>query len=325
MGWKGFVRAIEADMRRAARDADRRDKLISKQREQREAEQIVAKYQAYLEQITSLHRASSSTPVNWSSVAREAAPSKPRRSNDREVEARQAHRRYRPSFLDRLLRRQEKQLESLRHGVAEAASRDEKDHDERLNRHKQAVMGWKGKRALAERILRNEPRAFLDAIRELSPLAAIENLGTNLNFAIDDTCNLTGNIRVHGNEVIPSEKYTLRKSGTLSTRQMPQGEFNLIYQDYVCGAVLRVAAELFALLPIERLLLNATDMRVNSSTGHLEEQSILSVLIVRATFEGLNLANVDPSDAMDNFLHKMQFKRLSGFRVVKPLSYDELA
>ena len=105
---------------------------------------------------------------------------------------------------------------------------------------------------------------------------------------------------------------------------MPKGEFNTLYQDYVCSCMLRVAAELFALLPIERALINAKDNLVNLKTGHVEEQTVVSAMVMRKTFETLNLNHIDPSDAMKNFLHNMRFKKTAGFDIVEALTFDTL-
>ena len=106
---------------------------------------------------------------------------------------------------------------------------------------------------------------------------------------------------------------------------MPKGEFFTIYQDYVCGAALRAANELFALLPIDMVFVTAVDDLLNTSTGHKEEQPILSVAIPRGTLDSLNLSNIDPSDAMTNFVHNMIFKKTKGFEAVEKVTSEQLA
>ncbi len=80
--------------------------------------------------------------------------------------------------------------------------------------------------------------------------------------------------------------------------------------------------KIYALLPIERVLINAKDNLLNPKTGHVEEQIILSVMVMRKTFEALNLNNIDPSDAMKNFVHNMKFKKTTGFDVIEALKFD---
>ncbi len=102
---------------------------------------------------------------------------------------------------------------------------------------------------------------------------------------------------------------------------MPKGEFYELYQDYVCSCVLRVAREVFSLLPIDRVLIHAVDDLLNGSTGHVQEQTILSTLVMKEAFLKLNLEHIDPSSAMKNFIHNMDFKKSSGFSPVEPVLF----
>ena len=108
---------------------------------------------------------------------------------------------------------------------------------------------------------------------------------------------------------------------------MPKTRFYELYQDYVCGCVLRVARELFALLPIETSIITAVTPLLNSKTGHMEDQEILSAVIPRKTTEVLDFRYLDPSDSLENFVHNMNFRKTKGFAAVKtirPSSLDTL-
>ncbi len=90
-----------------------------------------------------------------------------------------------------------------------------------------------------------------------------------------------------------------------------------LYQDHICSASMRIAREVFAYLPIDYARINAVSKIVNTKTGHLEEQPILSVLYLPKTIESLNLDTIDPSDSMQNFVHTMNFNKIRGFSVVE--------
>jgi hypothetical protein len=76
------------------------------------------------------------------------------------------------------------------------------------------------------------------------------------------------------------------------------------------------AAAEFRVVPLD---LNLLDF----ATGHLREQTILSVGMPRSTLEHLNFAALDPSDAMTVFPHRMGFKRSQGFSAIPPLASSE--
>lgn len=116
--------------------------------------------------------------------------------------------------------------------------------------------------------------------------------------------------------MIPREERTLLQSGRLSVKRLPAGKFNELYQDYVCGCVLRIAREVFALLPLDSIIVTAVADVLDTSIGHVREQPILSVAFPRAGLERLNFDALDPSDSMKGFVHRMSFKKTTGFAPV---------
>jgi hypothetical protein len=74
-------------------------------------------------------------------------------------------------------------------------------------------------------------------------------------------------LSTNGRQAIPSQVKALTASGKVSVKSMPRVRFVEIYQDYVCGCVLRVARELFALLPVETVLVTASAESLDTSTG----------------------------------------------------------
>lgn len=68
---------------------------------------------------------------------------------------------------------------------------------------------------------------------------------------------------------------------------------------------------------------NAVMNAVNTKTGHLEDQIILSAIIPKATLETLNLGNIDPSNSFENFIHNMKFQKTRGFNTVEKLDFLE--
>jgi hypothetical protein len=109
---------------------------------------------------------------------------------------------------------------------------------------------------------------------------------------------------------------------------MPKGRFHEIYEDYVCGCVLRVARELFALFPVDTVLVTAAVQSIDSSTGRSKEIPVLSVSMLRATISGLDFGQLDPSDAIENFQHRGDFKasrKSEAFQAITPLTPADIA
>ena len=80
---------------------------------------------------------------------------------------------------------------------------------------------------------------------------------------------------------------------------------------------------LFALLPIETLLITARTFVLVPRTGRTGEQPVLSVAVTRGGLTGINFDQIDPSDTIESFLHRGDFKasRKSGaFLPITPLT-----
>ncbi len=324
MGWKGTIRAIETEVRRSARESERRQKLQAKQDALQDAEETVNAFEDYIGQITSTHSEVLSDFIDWDSIANKKPPKEPKRKNDNELKAKSKYDGFKPNLLHKIMKSEDKKKEKLRLSIDAAISKDTAIYENAIAQYNLKFSKWESQNKLATSILKREPTSYLEVIKSYTPFASIENLGTSVSFSIEDNGEITASLRVNSQEVIPNEKYSLRQSGTLSTKNMPKGEFNELYQDHVCSSVLRVAGELFALLPIESIIVNANDELLNSKTGHLEEQTILSVLIIKATFEKLSLSSIDPSDSMDNFLHNMKFKKTAGFSPIEKVKFESV-
>ncbi|MFZ4125738.1 MAG: hypothetical protein ACOYJ2_06685 [Rickettsiales bacterium] len=324
MGWKGAVRTIQADMRRAARETERARKQDLKIQQLQEAQNAVEAFEKYLNKIAGFHKARSLNPIQWQDIAERLAPQEPKKSNRNEEKAKHVYETFRPNLLHKLFKSEEKKRDVLKKKIDVAVLQDQEIYQNELSDYQLEYEKWNRQKQLAKRVIAQEPQSYIDAIKEFNVFSDIENLGVGVKFFVDTLGNITADLNVQSEDIIPKEKYSLRSSGTLSVKDMPKSEFYTLYQDYVCSAVMRVASELFMLVPIQRCIVNAKDNLLNGKTGHIEEQTILSVLIPQETLKTLNLSNLDPSDSMKNFLHSMKFKKTAGFELVEPLLFDDM-
>lgn len=329
MGWKGTLRSIEAAQRRAERESRRRQRELQRQQKQLEKMQELERasyevqvYENYLDVLLSVHKECGNT-WDWESIHTSEPPAKPLRSNSQELDAQAELDGYKPGIIDKLLRRGESKREQFVKAVEDAKQADDEKFQEALKNHEHDLIEWKKITELAGRILADESEAHLEAIQQVDPFSEINQLGSSIDFQFKGDL-IEATLHVNGEEIVPSESKSLLKSGKLSTRKMTKSRFYELYQDYVCGAVLRVARELFALLPIEMVLVHATGTLLNTQTGHMEEQPILSLAMPRKTLERLNFDMIDPSDSMANFVHRMNFKKTKGFARIERVSPQEL-
>lgn len=330
MGWKGTVRTVGAAIRAAERDAKRRQRELEKQQKQYEKMQELQQaayevdvYENYIEVIQSIHKEASKT-INWRDIASSNKPTEPLKTNNNEKKAKLELDNYKPGLLDRLFRNEEKKKKLLAQNLADAVRKDEKQYKNKISSWKKEVAKWHEDVDIARALLNGDSKTKVQVIENFQPFSEISNLGSSLSVLVKENGLVEATINVHGEDIIPNEVKSLLKTGKLSVKSMPRSRFNEIYQDYVCSSVLRVANELFSIIPDKILIVTAVDDLLDTKTGHLKESPILSVAVSRDTLKSLNLEAIDPSDSMNNFVHNMSFKKTKGFEKVERVEADQL-
>ena len=212
--------------------------------------------------------------------------------------------------------------------LEKARLQDEQDFQTAMQSYSEQMAEWEKLKNMARRILAGEYKAYTEALVEFNPFADISDLGSSINFTVHNAKLVEGVLKVSGKQIIPAEVKTLTASEKVSVKPMPKGLFHEIYLDYLCGCVLRVAREVFALLPVDTVLVTAAADSLDPRTGHTVEQPVLSVVISRVDVTSLNFDRLVPSDAMDIFQCRGDFKasRKSGaFHPITPLTPADIA
>jgi hypothetical protein len=167
---------------------------------------------------------------------------------------------------------------------------------------------WEKLKDMSRRVLAGEHKAYTEALIEFNPFAEMSDLGSSINFIVHSAKLIECILKINGKQAIPSEVKILTASGKVSIKPMTKGRFHEIYQDYLCGSVLRVAREVFALLPVNTVLIRALADSLDARTGHTIEQPVLSVIMPRDAVSRLNFDHLDPSESLENFQRRGDFK-----------------
>ena len=352
MGWRGTLRTVGAAVRAAERESERRRRAAAReaarrqressreavrrtketQREQKEetrrraleeAADEVREYDSYVARLVSVHHDTLET-VDWQSILDAPPPDEPVRQADVVRRAKRRLANFSPTFLDRTLRRVATKQSQLEQELAAEEAKAEASHQRMMAEYRERLSELNESREFAARVLSGDMGAYSEAVDALNPFSDLDEIGTEVNVTLHTKNIVQADVAVHGGDVIPKEAKKLLKSGKLTLKKMPAGEYFELYQDHVCSCAVRVARDLLSILPVEIVIVNALDTILDTQTGHLEKQPILSVAIARATLDKLNLSAIDPSDSMRNFLHHMAFKRTTGFSATTSLSPDDI-
>ncbi|MCQ6280843.1 DUF4236 domain-containing protein [Bacillus sp. EB600] len=285
----------------------RRSELARLQREQRKLQEQeyarlqVTLYENKLDQIRSIHQ-ECDDPVDWKEVYRRLAPFKNGQEGPNTKAAREQLESYQPSVMERIFNKTEAKLQELAQEVEKAKAKDA-----------ELWNSWKHMHTVAEKILKRDMDSYLEVIQEYTPLDDLVEFGSGFEFGTDNPNIMQVSFEVNALNVIPNKALSLTKTGKLSEKPLSKTAYYDLYQDYVCSCALRIARDLFALLPVYYVFVHAYEEVINTATGHKQEQAILSVKFDRPMLNRLNFENLDPSDALVNFPHKMKFKKTSGF------------
>lgn len=330
MGWKGTLRTVGAASRRMERESRRRSRELEKQRlqlekmqEQERAAYEVEVYENYIERLQSMHK-ECSEPYDWEMIKQMKPPETPNKLKIHELSAQSALDNYKPGFRDKLLKKSEDYRQKLIGEVEAAKEIDEGEYQAAMDQYTQDYAEWEALTKVAGKMVSGDISAYFEAIEQANPFEELTGVGSGIEFKMGEEYIMNAIVHVNGDHVVPSEAKTLLKSGKLSAKSIPKGRFYEIYQDFVCSSVLRVAREYYALLPADMLIVTAKTEMLNTKTGHIEEQPILSAVTPRKTIEQLNFETLDPSDSMGNFVHRMDFKKTKGFAAIDPITPDSL-
>jgi hypothetical protein len=310
---------MEREARRHQRELEKRQKELARMEELERAKYEVEVYENYLDVLKSIHKDCSST-WNWKEIKSSNPPDKPTYQQKNELQAKNALDNYTPTLFAKIFGNVEKKKATLLENIEAAKEIDKVDYEKACEDYREKYDEWKKLIEIAEGIIDGSGEAYLEAIKEVNLFEEIQELGSSIGFKVINKNSIIANLNVHSEKVVPPEVKSLLKSGKLSAKPMPMTKFYELYQDYVCGGSLRVARELFALLPIEMIIVNAIGNLLDTKTGRMEDTPILSVGVPRETLQNLNLNAVDPSDSMKNFVHRMNFKKGIGFNPVEVLN-----
>lgn len=315
------VRRTEREQQRRVRESAKRFKEQQKLKEIENAQQAVSDWENYVDTIQSVHK-NCTEPVDWEQIENTEKPVEPILESKNEIIAKNKLDNFKPSFLDKFFGSTQKKINRLNGVLEQSKIKDKKKYDVNYMEYLDELNNWQELQDISAGIRNKEIDFYKKALQYFDPFSDIGELGTQVSFNFGQDYI---DIDLHVNSLYAIPDYELKQTSTgkLSKKDMPRTRFNELYQDHICSATMRIAREVFAYLPVDHARVNTVAEIVNTKTGHLEEQPILSVIFSPKTINGLNLETIDPSDSMWNFVHNMNFSKIKGFSVVEKVELEK--
>lgn len=293
-------------------EIQRQKAIIEKQKqdELRLNQLKVQEFENYIEVIQNVHRECEAS-VDWNVAFNVEPPYVYGMKGPKEIAAESRYENFKPNVFEKLTKNKgEKRKQRLFDGIAIEKVKDEEDYQ-----------AWQEGHTFAERILNGDIDAYLEAINESNPFEDFSDYGSDFEFGTDNPNYIEIEFKVKSTEVVPKNVISLTKTGKLSEKAMTKTMYYDITQDYVCSCAIRLAREMFAMLPIKNVLVHAVDTIIDTTTGNDVDTTILSINFNRTGFEDINFDKIDASDFVGTFECKMKFAKTAGFKTVERLSY----
>ena len=314
------VRRAEREQQRKAREAAKRYKEQLKLQEISDASDAVNSYNEYLDVLLSLHK-NCTNKIKWSEILDSPEPDEPVNERTNYIKAKSNLENYKPSKLKSIFYKTSDKIAELEIKLEDAITLDQTIYEEKLKDYNEERLNWVEIKGIAKGVISHNTEYYLEAIKYFKPFSDIGELGTKVEVSIWNEI-VDVKLLSRDNEIIPDYILNQTANGKLSKKKMPITKFNELYQDHVCSALIRVAREIFAYLPIEKSRISILIPMVSNKTGHLEDEIVISTIIVSDTLRKLNLDRIDPSDSMSNFLHNMDFSKTKGFKPVSLIDFE---
>ena len=303
--WKSGARRYQSAAHKKQQEIEKKKREAAAADEKQRNALAVEEHENYLDLIRSVHKECSES-VDWEAV-RTAPPPFPKEAPPRTQAAQQALENFRPHGLGLIFKGSAEKERAALESALEAARQEDAGE----------YAAWQESVDFAADILRGDPDAYLAAIAEAELFTDFADYGSDLEFGTDTPGAMEIEFRVRSREVVPEKSLHLTAAGKLSEREMTKTQYYDLTQDYVCSAAIRLARELFAVLPLERVIVHAVDGALDTSTGRDTEDTILSVEFDRAGFADIVFDRIDPSDFVMRFPTEMKFRKTAGFSPVE--------
>jgi hypothetical protein len=159
------------------------------------------------------------------------------------------------------------------------------------------IPNWDYLKSRADKVLNGDLETYFEIISDLNPVNDLLCFGSEFECGTEDPRMLHVHFCVNSAQVLKDIEH------------LTKTEYNELLQDYVCGCSIRVARDIFALLPFRRVIIDAEN----------NGKDILSVEFKRAEMLDMDYSSIDASDFITKFTHRMRFTLQDGFKEITPI------
>jgi hypothetical protein len=314
-------RELVAQAKQAERDRRTAQREQARAADRAYAEHEVGIYENHCEYLKSMHK-DCGPRWDWQQVVSQNSPTVPQPLCTNQLRARAELDAYQPSFWDNIFGLVAKKRTTLEIRIAQAQREDaaafaqlQADYALQLERHQ-----WETRVAIG--ILRGDVECYREALEGLDPFAELSDARVSVDVVSLQRDVATLQCLVD-KTILPEDEKKLTSSRKLTTRALAQTAMWAMYQEFVASCALRVGREVFAILPVGRVIVNVAEAGIEASTGQNAMLTLLAVSLEREVLESFRFESIDPVASLRNLPNRISFKKSTGFEPVEPMTERE--
>lgn len=270
-----------------------------------DAKAAVSEYHELMDAVTDMHRKSDER-IDWNYVYNSPEPFNINALGPRALKVKEQIDSYVPSASEKIFKsRLEKKMADMKKNLLKAMEEDE-----------EAYNGWRSLVDLAGEVLRGNIDAYFEVINEMRPLDDLLEFGVDFEFGSNSSDIIHVEYVADSASAVPFFTLSISKTGRLQKTNLSKSQHNELISIHIASSAIRIAKDMFALLPVEKTVVHIVDNYINELISKKERVTVLSVEFERDRLEIAEKAKSSPLDILQEFRHNMKFTKSYGFRPV---------
>jgi len=270
-----------------------------------DAKAAINEYNKVMNMITDMHR-HSDEQIDWNYVYNSPQPFNINALGPNAMEVKEQIDNYVPTTSEKIFKKKlEKKLLNMKNDLRKAMEKDEETYN-----------GWRTLVDLAGEVLKGNIDAYFEVINEMRPLDDLLEFGIDFEFGSNSSDTIHVEYVADSSNTVPFFELSLSSNGRLQKSNLKRSQHNELIRMYIVSSSIRIAKDMFALLPIEKAVVHIVDDYINEVIAKKEKVTVLSVEFERDQLEQANMRNKDPLEILKGFNHNMKFTKSYGFSPV---------
>lgn len=262
---------------------------------------IVDQYEKQIMALSQWHRILI-TPIDWEAKSKQDPPFQIGEMGQNEAAASQTLNEYKPSFFEKLFKKDLHKVKHLQEQVNKGMKKDKQEYDHWIKNVQQA-----------QTYVNPSPHLYIELLRQ-SGFFKIENeLGIQIRPQIKED-ELTIELVIN-DALIPNEVVSLTKTGRLSTKAQTKTNYYGLYQQFICSVILKLIKECFSMLPaVNKISSHVIEEKIDPTDGHQKIFQLIEIKSTKEQVEKLNFEMLEPVAAIEGFEPRWKFLKTKGFQ-----------